>query len=274
LGNHPAEAVYSYGYKIGDKYDFNTQMSSTTTTNYGTATASITYAISITIKDIREDTNGHRVDVKYISVVPNGGFMGSGSTIINEGYMEGAPQPFTGDYGYGLIPYAPVSLFVTTDWDQHGTEWKNYITNNYGTKAGYLVQSHTESNGVFTVNINLDFDATHSEYDFNGDHINDAYTGTISMKIEYDSNGVLSSANVQQNMQTSSKGSITLSMDLGRGQASAVSGPVGEILTFVLIIVAAIMAFLIGLFVGKRTKAAKKETPVSPTPPTHAPPSS
>jgi hypothetical protein len=92
-----AYAVYSYGYKIGDKYDFNMQTTSTTDTPSGKAGSSTSYGVAFTIKDITEDYNSHRIDIKYLAVVSTGGITGlGGSDIISEGHMEGDPRPFIG----------------------------------------------------------------------------------------------------------------------------------------------------------------------------------
>jgi len=93
LASSTAYAVYSYGYKAGDKYDFNMQTTSTTDTPSGKAGSSVIYNVAFTIRDITEDAYGHRVDIKYLAVVSTGF---GGSDVISEGHLEGDPRPFIG----------------------------------------------------------------------------------------------------------------------------------------------------------------------------------
>jgi hypothetical protein len=246
LASSTAYAVYSYGYKAGDKYEFNMQTTSTTETPSGNAGSSVIYNVAFTIKDITEDAYGHRVDIKYLAVVSTGF---GGNDVISEGHMEGDPRPFIG--GYGSMLGFPTSPFVTTDWELRTTEWNQYIENNYANHAGYLIKTNTHSNGLFTLEINLDVDQAHSEYDFNNDGTNDAYTGTITQKIEYDSNGVLSSASMKTNIDAGTKGSIASSMSAGRGQAALGGGLSADAFTYALIIVGVIMAFIVGLMFSR-----------------------
>ena len=246
LASSTAYAVYSYGYKVGDKYDFNMQTTSTTDTPSGNAGSSVIYNVAFTIKDITEDANDHRVDIKYLAVASTGF---GGSDVISEGHMEGDPRPFIG--GYGSTLGFPTSPFVTTDWELRTTEWNQYIENNYANQAGHLIKTNTHSNGVFALEINLDVDQAHSEYDFNNDGTPDAYTGTITQKIEYDSNGVLSSASMRTNIDAGTKGSIASSMSAGRGQAALGGGLPADMFTYALIIVGVIMAFIVGLMFSR-----------------------
>jgi hypothetical protein len=261
LAASTAYAVYSYEYKVGDKYEFNMQTTSTTDTPSGKASSSISYGVAFTIRDIREDYNFHRIDIKYLAVVSTGGL--GGSDIISEGNMEGDPRPFIGGSTLGF----PASPFITTDWELRGNEWKDYIETNYANKPGYLIKSNTHSNGVFALDIELDVDQAHSEYDFNNDGTPDAYTGTLSMKIEYNSNGVLLSAYTQRDIQAGTKGSLTYSMNAGRGQA-ALSGGLSGTLTYALAIVGVIVAFLVGFLVSMIMRPRKAA--ISPSPPSQA----
>jgi hypothetical protein len=247
LAGSTAYALYSYGYKIGDKYDFNMQTTSTTDTPSGKAGSSTSYGVAFTIRDIREDYNSHRIDIKYLAVISTGGITGlGGSDIISEGHMEGDPRPFIGGSTLGF----PSSPFITTDWELRGIEWQTYVENNYGNKPGYLIKSNTHSNGLFALDIDLDVDQARSEYDFNNDGTPDAYTGTLSVKIEYDSNGILSSASMKSNIQAAGeKGSLDYSMSAGRGQAALGGGLPADTFTYTLAITGVIIAFIIGFIV-------------------------
>jgi hypothetical protein len=260
-----AYAVYSYGYKAGDKYDFNMQTTSTTDTPSGKAGSSVIYNVAFTIRDITEDYNSHRVDIKYLAVVSTGF---GGSDVISEGHLEGDPRPFIGGSTLGF----PTSPFITTDWERRATEWNQYIENNYANKAGYLIKTNTHSNGVFALEINLDVDQAHSEYDFNNDGTMDAYTGTITQKIEYDSNGVLSSASMKTNIDADTKGSIASSMSAGRGQAALGGGLPADMFTYALIIVGVIMAFIVGLMFSRMMTPRRPATSQpSPNPSSQSP---
>ena len=243
--------VYKYGYQKGDTYFFNVDMSSTANTQEGESKSSTSYGVTFKIEDIDEDTNGHRVDIKYLQVSTMAN-LEDGNQIIYEGHVEGDPQPFTSGYGSHLG--APVALFITTDWDQRGDEWKDYVKTNFENKPGYNVQSRTESDGVFTANINLDAAKSESTIDFDGDGNKDAYTGTVSIKVEYDSNGVLSSASYQSNLKFSDKDSESLSMNASRGQPF-----IGfDVLMYILVVVIGILAFFAGLFLGRRSVASRE----------------
>ena len=263
LAASTAYAVYSYGYKVGDKYDFNTQTTSTTDTPSGKAGSSTSYSVAFTIRDIREDYNFHRVDIKYLAVISTGGL--GGNNIISEGHMEGDPRPFVGGSTLGF----PSSPFITTDWELRGNEWDAYVENNFGNKAGHLIKSNTHSNGVFAVDIELDVDQAHSEYDFNNDDTPDAYTGTLSMKIEYDSNGVLSSASTKRNIEAGTKGSLDYSMSAGRGQAALGGGLSADTFTYALAIIGVATAFIVGFLVSMimrpRRAAMSQPSQSSPT---------
>jgi hypothetical protein len=256
-----AYAVYSYGYKIGDKYDFNMQTTSTTDTPSGKAGSSTSYGVAFTIRDIREDYNSHRIDIKYLAVVSTGGMYGFGSDVISEGNMEGDPRPFIGGSTLGF----PSSPFITTDWELRADEWQTYVENNYANKPGHLIKSNTHSNGLFALDIDLDVDQEHSEYDFNNDGTPDAYTGTLAMKIEYDSNGVLSSASMKTNIDAGTKGTLDYSMSAGRGQAALGGGIPADTFTYALIIIGVIMAFIVGLMVSKMMPP-RKATMSQPSP--------
>jgi hypothetical protein len=247
LVSSTAYAVYSYGYKVGDKYDFNMQTTSATDTPSGKAGSSTSYGVAFTIKDITEDDYGHRVDIKYLAVVSTGGIYGFGSDIISEGHMEGDPRPFIGGSTLGF----PSSPFITTDWELRADEWQTYVENNYANKPGHLIKTNTHSNGLFALDVDLDVDQQHSEYDFNNDGTADAYTGTMSAKIEYDNNGILSSASMKTNIDAGTKGSLDYSMSAGRGQAALGGGLPADMFTYALIIIGVIMAFIVGLMFSK-----------------------
>jgi hypothetical protein len=261
LAGSTAYAVYNYGYKIGDKYDFNMQTTSTTDTPSGKAGSSTSYGVAFTIKDITEDDYSHRVDIKYLAVVSTGGIYGFGSDMISEGHMEGDPRPFIGGSTLGF----PSSPFITTDWELRADEWQTYVENNYANKPGHLIKTNTHSNGLFALDIDLDVDQEHSEYDFNNDGTSDAYTGTMSVKIEYDSNGVLSSASMKTNIDAGTKGSLDYSMSAGRGQAALGGGLPADTFTYTLAVTGVIIAFIIG-FILHMMMTPRKAAMSQPSP--------
>jgi len=274
LDNIQVFAVYKYGYKQGDTYNFYVEMSSSAITEEGKSSTSASYSITFKIKDIEENSNGYRVDIEYLGVTATFyGLYGNmvSSQIINEGHMEGDPQPFVSNNYLGPFSgISPAQLFITTDWEERGDEWKTYVDNNYGNKPGHQVQSRTQSNGVFTLDITFDVERDDSDIDWDGDDTRDAYTGSMSMRIEYDANGVLSSFVTQSKITFDPNNKAEATIKAGRGSASSLLGIPMDILTYVLMVVIGIAALVVGFLVGRRKRVAKSE--FIPPQPTATPP--
>ncbi len=254
LANSANAAAYQYGYKAGDKYMFHTEMNYSSDTPSGKASQSITYDFTLTIIDVIENFSGHRVNIQYTAVG------GAGGNPVTQSNLEGNPTSFTSGGSFSIV-----ALFVTTDWDNRSTEWSEYVDSHFVSHDGYSVQNVTHDNGEFSVNVNLDLDSTHSDVDFNGDGINDAYTGTISYAISYDSNGVLKSASMTETMTTVDKGTVTTSSVTERQTDSTIASSavnVAQILTIVGAVAATALALGIGFFlVKRRTKKGMPQMP-------------
>ncbi len=240
-------AVGTYGYKQGDTYSFTTTMSSSSTTEEGTATSSQTMAMIYKIQNIDTDTGGYRIKLDYLLVTPN---MGSGS-MIQEGTMEGDPQPFIYFSTFGSTP----RVFVTADWNTRGEEWNNYV-NSAKAVSGWMIKDYTgthgDTNGAFTLDVQYDVSESNSHIDFNDDGSNDAYTGTMSTSVQYDANGVLASYSMQSNMQFNQRNSATTTMSMNRGGISLIPS---DTVTLVLVgIVAFIIALALGFFIGRNRR--------------------
>jgi len=243
LLSKPVYGVYKYGYKKGDTCYFYMESSSTANTEEGTSKTSSSYGFDFKIKDVQEDESGHRVDIEYVKVETSGY-----GKIITEGHLEGDAKPFIGSFGgYLGLPVAP---FITMDWEEREKEWRSYVKTNFESKTGYNIQSRTESNGVFALNVKLDVDDDDSTFDYDGDGDKDAYTGTITLKIEYNGDGVLSSYSMQSDIKFNDENTLSASMKAGKGQPSIIPG-VSDILVYFLIIIIGIVAFVIGFSVGK-----------------------
>ena len=257
LYNMSANAVYRYGYKEGDVYRFTVEMSSTSNTEEGTATTSTSYGGTLKIKDIEEDTGGYNIKITLTSTSAY-----PGGSIIQDQEMEGDPIPFTQDlssnpirYGFGMP-----SMFITTDWEERGDEWKDYV-DVLGDNKGWMIKDHTKSEGVFTVDIEVDVSDTDSRIDYDDDGDYDEYTGTVSTTLKYDSNGVLSSFSTQTNAVFNKRNSITNSYKAYRGEAGL---EWSEILPYILIAIIGIVALVAGFAIGSRK--AKGRKPVTPPP--------
>ncbi len=104
-------------------------------------------------------------------------------------------------------------------------------------------------------------DESYIDYDDDGDY--DDYTGRLSVRGEYDSNGVLKSSTAEYYMEFNSENSVTYSSKVYSGGPSLVSS---DMLIYIAIGVASfVVAFILGFFVGKRMP---KATGISATKPT------
>lgn len=237
-----------YGYKAGDEYAFQTTMTMKADTPSGKASTSASSNFNLTIVDVVEDSNGHSIDIQYMMVESFG-------DPIVQSHMEGNVTSFT--TGSQFSPIA--SIFVTTDWDNRSREWFEYVDSEYVGQPGCFVQSLTHTNGEFSVAVNLDLDSTHSDIDFNGDGIHDAYTGTILQTIKYDSNGVLQSASMTQTVTSPDKGTMTTTIQTESATLTtdATSTTVTIIIIFSSTIAIIALALGISLFSNKRKMNAE-----------------
>lgn len=260
LYNISANAVYRYGYKEGDVYRFTMEMSSTSKTEEGTATTSTSYGGTLKIKDIEEDTGIYNIKITLISTSAY-----PGGSLIQDQEMEGDPIPFTQDlssnqirYGFGMP-----SMFITTDWEERGDEWKDYV-DDLGDNKGWMIKDHTTSEGVFTVDIEVDVSDTDSRVDYDDDGDYDEYTGTVSATLKYDSNGVLSSFSTQTNAVFNKRNSITNSYKAYQGEAGL---EWSEILPYMLMVIVGIIALVAGFAIGSRRAKGPKPATLPPAAP-------
>jgi len=105
-------------------------------------------------------------------------------------------------------------------------------------------------------------DDSYVDYDDDGDH--DDYTGRVSVRGAYDSNGVLKSSTAEYYMEFNSENSFTYSSKVYRGGPSLLSS---DMLIYIAIGVASfVVALILGFFVGK--SRMPKATGISATKPT------
>jgi hypothetical protein len=249
-------AVGTYGYKQGDTYSFTMTTSSSSNTEEGTATSSQSVVMTYKIKNIDTDIGSYRIKVDYLLVMPT---MGSGS-MIQEGTMEGDPEPFISFSSYGSTP----RVFVTADWNTRGDEWNNYV-NAAKAVSGWMIKDYTgthgDTNGAFTLDVQYDVSDSNSHIDFNDDGSNDGYTGTMSTSVQYDANGVLSSYSWQSKMQFNQRNSATISTSITRGGVSILPGD--TVMMIVIGIVAFIIALALGFFIGRMRRPMSMMNPRS-----------
>jgi hypothetical protein len=252
-----ASAGYEYGYKKNDVYTFYSSSSITATTEEGTARSSASHTETYKIENINEDTHGgYHVNITYTKVTD------SPNMIEKNRYMEG-DERLNRTYYYPVYGNAPF-MFITTEWDDRGDEWKDYV-NKLKKVDGVTVRDHTASEGVFTMNVEYDVPKA-SGIDFDGDGTRDEYTGTMVVRVEYNGNGVLSSYTAETNIKFDDKNTFVASQTISTAQP-VLSGMVMYILIGA---VCSVVALAIGFFIGKsRTpKTPKMETfPPAPPPP-------
>jgi hypothetical protein len=238
-------AVGPYGYKELDVYSFAMVTSSSSNTEEGTASSSTTYVATYKIKNIDTNTGGYRIKLDYWLVTSTGNMGGS---ILQDGTLEGDPEPFISYSTFGSTP----SVFVTTDWNTRGDEWNDYV-NAVKAVSGWMIKDYTgthgDTNGAFTLNVQFDVTDTNSRIDFDADGSNDAYTGTMSNSVQYDANGVLSSYSTQANVVFNQRNSATYSTSITRGGVSSL--PSDTLMLVVVGVVAFIIALALGFFIGR-----------------------
>jgi len=253
-------ALKEYGYEKGDEYRFVMEMSTTTETEEGKATASQSYEMIIKIKDIDEDVDSYSIKIDYLLVGSTGyypGFYNYG--LMTEGSMEGDGLLSGGSFLTGGM----FNLFTSTDWSDREDEWDDYVEE-LDDQTGYKATEDSASKGVFTLQAEMDVsdDDSYVDYDDDGDY--DDYTGRLSVRGEYDSNGVLKSSTAEYYMEFNSENSVTYSSKVYRGGPSLQSS---DMLIYIAIGVASfVVALILGFFVGK--SRMPKATGISATKPT------
>jgi hypothetical protein len=237
-------ALKRYGYEKGDEYRFVMEMSTTTDTEEGKATASQSYEMIIKITDVDEDVDSYSIKIDYLLVGSTGyypGFYDDG--LMTEGSMEGDGLLAGGSFPTGGM----FNLFTSTDWSDREDEWNDYV-DEIDDQTGYKVTEDSVSNGVFTLKSEMDVSDDESNIDYDDDGDYDDYTGWLSVRGEYDSNGVLKSSTAEYYMEFNSENSVTYSSKVYSG-ARAVSS---DMLIYTAIGVASfVVAFILGFFVGK-----------------------
>lgn len=244
----PVRAVGPYGYKEGDTYVFTMKSSTSSDTEEGTASTSMATTLTYKIRNIDLNSGGYRIKLDYWLVTATGVGMGSSAPIIQEGTMEGDPEPFISYSTYGSTP----RFFITTDWNTRGDEWNNYV-NQVKAVNDWVVKDYTgthgDTNGAFTINVEYDVSKANSHIDFNDDGTYDAYTGTMTTSIQYDANGVLSSFSMQSNVKFDSRNSETMTTSITRGSPSTL--PSDALMLIAVGVVAFMVALGLGFYVGR-----------------------
>jgi len=247
----PAGAIKRYGYEAGDEYKFVIETRSTAHTEEGTSTTTSSYETVIKIDDIEEDTEGYSIKIDCI-VVGAGywfGWYGPGGTLINEQTMEGDAF-ITNGVGASL----PTSIFTTTDWDDRGEEWDEFI-DDIDDMEDYKVTDSSAKGGTFTADIEMDVPEENSNIDYDGDEYEDEYTGTMSYRIEYDSDGVLASSSTKSEIEFNRQNSLTSEYKIHRAGFEW-SGVLPYILMAITGIVGLVAGFAIGFYKAKGRKPA------------------
>jgi len=241
-------ALKRYGYEKGDEYRFVMETSTITNTEEGKATASQSYEMIIKITDVEEDVGSYSIKIDYLLVGSTvAGFYGD--SLMTEGSMEGDGLITGGSFLTGEM----FNLFTSTDWSDREDEWDDYV-DGIDDQTGYKVTEDSASNGVFTLQSEMDVsdDDSYMDYDDDGDY--DDYTGQLSVRGEYDSNGVLTSSTAEYYMEFDSENNVTYSSKVYRGSLSLASS---DMLIYVAIgVVSFVVAFILGFFVGKRIPKA------------------
>jgi len=255
----PAEAAIKYGYKEGETYQFYAEMTSETTTEEGSTKSSWSGTIIIRIKEIEENEDGY--DLKITLVMTSSMYGLPSGSLINEQVIEGN-RLFQYDYGYGTVFTVPsFNWFTSTDWDDREDEWKDFV-DEIDNSPGVTIKDDSASNGVFNLVAKFDVDKSESHIDYDDDGDNDSYTGSLTIRGEYDSNGVLKSFNYDMTIKFNEENSAKTSYRISRGAPPLIS--TSDIVMFALVgIVCFVVALLLGYFIGKG-RASKVQPPPSP----------
>jgi len=249
LCDRSVSALIKYGYKEGDDYRFSHEMSSTSDTEEGKTTSTVSYDTIVKIRDIDEDVAGYKIRITMLVVNP-----GQYGGPISEQVIEGNRLM----YGGGTS--ASFNLFTSTDWDDREDEWKSYV-DGVDDQKGYRVTEDSASNGVFILKAEIDVSRDDSNIDYDDDGDNDAYKGWLSVKGEYDSRGVLKSNVAETYRKFNDRNSITYSEKVDSGGKPLIST---ETLLYIDSgIVVFIVAFVLGFFFAKQRRPKMQETPAT-----------
>ena len=183
--------------------------------------------------------------------------------LINEQVIEGN-RLFQYDYGYATVFTVPsFNWFTSTDWDDREDEWKDFV-DEIDNSPGVTIKDDSALNGVFNLVAKFDVDESESHIDYDDDGDNDSYTGSLTMRGEYDSNGVLKSFNYDMTIKFNDENSAKTSYRISRGAPPLIS--TSDIVMFALVgIVCFVIALLLGYFIGKSRTSKVQPSPPSPT---------
>jgi len=248
-------ALKKYGYGSGDEYRFVMEMSTTSNTEEGRTSSSYSYEIILKIKDVDEDVGGYSIKIDVLVVGSTGyypGFYEFGS-LMDETSIEGDKLMAEG----GGIMGSYFNLFTSTDWDERGDEWEDFVEDIDG-QEGHKVDYESASNGVFALSGEMDISEEESYMDYDGDGDDDDYTGWFSVRGEYDSKGALESSKVEYYMEFNTRNSVTHSIKTYRKGLSLLPN---DMLNLIVIAAASfVIALITGFFLGKRRKPKATET--------------
>ena len=251
-------ALKKYGYKEGDEYRFVMEMSSSADSEEGKTVSTGSYEIVVKIKSVDEDVDGYSIKITMLVVSSGYGYfpgMYSYSGPISEQTIEGDRLSSGGNFP------SMFNLFTSTDWDDRQDEWDDMV-DDIDDQKGYRVTDDSASNGVFTLYAEMDVSDDDSYIDYDGDGDKDGYTGWLSVRGEYDGNGVLKSSTAEMYMEFNKYNRVTYSYKVYRGGKPLLSSE-----TFLYIgagIAVFVVAFVSGLFVAKHRRLPEAiETPIA-----------
>jgi len=245
--NAPVSALIKYGYKKGDQYRFVAEASSTSDTEVGKTTSSGSGEYIAEVTDIDEDTGGYKLRIELLTVTMGSAYspMMEGTTLISEPVIEGNKLMSSGHISMLF------NLFTSTDWDERQTEWDTYVES-IDNEQGYRVTEENAASGVFTLRAEMDVSSSdHLAFDYDGDK--EGYTGWLTVRGEYDSNGVLKSEAMETYMKFNDRNSLTSSYKLYSGSRSLISTE--PMLLISGGIVAVVVAFFLGFLLSRRRSA-------------------
>jgi len=246
--NAPVSALIKYGYKKGDQYRFVTEASSTSDTEVGKTTSSGSGEFIAEVTDIDEDTGGYKLRIELLFATMESAYVSwmHGTTLVSEEVIEGNRLMSSGSISMLF------NLFTSTDWDERQTEWDDYVES-IDDMRGYRVTEDTAANGVFTLRAEMDVSSLDSTIDYDDDGDKEGYTGWLTVRGEYDSNGVLKSEAMETYMKFNERNSLTNSYKLYSGSRSLISTE--PMLLIGVGIVAVIVGFFLGFFLSRRRSA-------------------
>jgi len=252
----PVSALIKYGYKKGDKYSFVAEASSVSDTEVGKATTSGLGEYIAEVTDIDEDTGGYKIRIELLTTTIGSAYFPwmHGTTLISEDVMEGNRLMAGGSFSMLF------NLFTSTDWDEWEDEWDDYVESVDNVK-GYRVTEDTAANGVFTLRAEMDVSSSDSTMDYDNDGDKDGYTGWLTVRGEYDGNGVLKSESTETYMKFNDRNSLTSSYKLYSGSRPMISTE--PMLLIGVGIVALVVGLLLGFLLWRRRSAPMAAPPPS-----------